>query len=274
MATLLGSIVSLGLFIASAVVLSYVINYSAADELVRLKADAAAAQIILDGLNSRWPQAQQCEMEMLNSTARAQNCSDIATAGVIVNVQLLTNTTAILDQNRVASFNTTVASIIDSYCERIAVLQNRIVEAQINATTAVPKILQNGTANVELVGGDNFNVTYSVEQLDAGDLRMIYLNLPAWIYSLTTTNATTDPVIKYQNFDPTITQPATAAADINLPLLKTQSERFQWINASIQAVTYRWDAVNEEISINSVGTSVAFDTVAQLQPLKLVFQYL
>jgi len=270
MSSFCGMIVSLGLTIASAIIISFVITNSASDLLVDLKTNAAKTTIDLNALATRVPALQQCQLDTLNRTEAIVNCSNTAATILSSNAELLINKTNILNTHTVESFNNTVNTIITESCVRIAALQTQILYATLNQTTTIPQTIQNGTVTVDLVGGDMFNITYNLKRLILGDLKMTYLNLPKWSNSLTTGVGQINPVIKFKNFNPEI---IPLGASVFKPLLKTQSDRVSW-SAQIIADSYRWNSTAQELEIYSVGTSSPFDLVALIEDLNVVMQFL
>jgi hypothetical protein len=274
MSSFCGQIVALGLTIATAIIYSFIVTSAASDLLVDLKVDTAKTQIDLTTLAIRVPGLLQCQVETLNRTEAITNCSNLAVSLLAFNTELLTNKTNTLNMHTVESFNNTVTTIITESCERIALLQVQILQATINQTTAIPQNIQTGNVVVDLVGGDMFNLTYSVKQLVLGDLKMIYLNLPKWPNSLTTITGQVNPVVKFRQFDPPVIPGGTN--DVFKPLLITQSDRFVWTITSPQIVadSYRWDSAAQELEIHSIGTSMPTNLVALLEDLNVVMQFL
>lgn len=270
-----GSIVALGLGIATAVLLVFVVNHSASDLLVDLKTSAAQTQVELDRLMAQLPSLLACDNQTNATVMDLMNCSDIALNGLSLNAALLANKTATLNMNSVASFNNTVNSIIQQQCDRIGLLEMQIAQAVNNQTTAIPLVLQNGTVIVRLQGGDMFNTTYELKQLVLGDLRVVTLGLPNWPNSLTSNATENNPVIFFEDFaPPMLVQPAMPAADVVKPLLSTQTARFFWTNTAIKVTHYRWNVVNQTLEFHSSGTSNPLDLVALLSPLSVLFQLL
>lgn len=267
MCYLVGILVAFGLTIASSIFLYAAIHDNASTQLMELKNATALAQSEFDAVLARLPATQMCGEQLGNNTLLIQNCSDIANAIIQADSELLANKTQILAQNTVQGFNQTVVAIIAAACERILVL-----EQEINATYAVPFDVQNGTVTVQLNGGDMFGVPYSVKQLKLNELRLIYLSLESWPFSLTTTTGQVDPVFKFTQFVPPIMQPG--GPDLAKPLMVEQSERFSWSNVGIKAVSYLWNGTSSELVIQSVGNSSQFDSVALTEPLSVVMQFI
>lgn len=243
------------------------INDNASTLLADLKTATALAQFELEALTARVPQIQECVGKLTNNTLLFQNCSVTASAIVEADVLLLDNKTQTLAQNTVANFNTTVIKIITEACERLVVLQQTV-----NATEAVPFNVQNGTVTVQLVGGDEFSVPYSIKQLKLNDLRLVYLALEPWPYALTTTNGTNNPMFKFTQFTPTIMQPG--GPTLIKPLTVEQSARFLWSDTNIKTSSYLWDGATQELVIQSIGNSSQYDTVALYEPLSVTMQYI
>lgn len=270
MSNLCGSVVSLGLTIASAVLIFYVITGSSSDLLVALKVDTMETQIRLDALQANLTVLEMCHTTTNETVMALMNCSDIAVAGISYNTALIVNKTTTLSQNSVAAINATVVQAIQVACDNIALLESRIAEAVANQTAATPRALQNGTVTVRMEGGDQFNITYSLNQLVLGDLRWVYLTLPVWPYSLTAANVTVNPVIFYENFVPEV-MVVMAGGNLEKPLMTTQSSRIQWQNVNIRATGFKWDGA---LKIQNLGTTVYLDTVAQVGELTFLVQML
>ena len=272
-----GVLIALCLSIASAVLFEHVVNDSALDLLTNLKTNTEKTQAELNALASRIPALQQCELNLLNTTMQLENCLANSTTMISLNTELIASKTNILKINTVSAANNTVITIIASSCARIASLESQILHATLNQTTTIPLTIQSGTVPVSLVGGNSFNIIYSLSQLILGYLNMVYLTLPKWDNSLTTNVGQSNPVIKFKQFNPEISKSApVATADIFKPLLRTTSDRFVWSIASPQIVanTYKWDGNLQELEIHSVGTSEPLHLVALVKDLNVIMQFL
>ena len=274
--TILAVIAALALTITSAVFFAAVINDSASDMLVVLKSDATNTQTELDALISRIPSIQQCGDDIVNRTLALQNCSAVAMQGLFLNSATITNITTALDVNNVNTLNTTMTNSITALCNRVTLLQSSILNAAANQTHVVPYVLQSGTANVWVTGGNMFNTTYSLNQVVIDDLKMVYMMLPKWTASLGITNSSINPVVQYNNFVPALTQKSTSAfANIHKQLIVTQSEKLQWSRSDdVKPSSYLWTDALQTLDIHNIGTTVPLDSLALINDLKIIFQFM
>jgi len=268
------NIVSLGLSVATAILLAFAINQSGGDLLVQLKNDANVAQLQLNDLQARIPNIEECGEILLNVTRNTTDCFEQAIDKVSINTEVITNKTAILAMNDVAGFNTTVFTTIATQCTRILTLQTQILDALANQTTTVPRVLQNGTVFISMTGGDNFTSTYNLKRLVLGGLKLTYIELEPWPFSLRTYIASANPTIRVDQFTPDIVQTGPITADVSNPLISSQGSRVQWVNPAISATSYRWKADERALEIYNTGMTAVLDTVALVRPLTVVFQYL
>jgi len=267
-------IISLGLSIATAVLLVYTIHHSGSDKLALLKERANLVQTELNALTANIPNVQECDEILVNVTRNTTECFEYAIDKVSNNTVLLTNLSAVLAQNEVSGFNNTVFTHIQEQTTRIMILQTAILEAIANQTETVPRILQNGTVFISMSGGDNFTSTYNLKRLVLGDLRMTFIELQPWPYSLRTYVAMADPTIRIDQFTPPVMAAGPVTGDVLNPLISSQASRVQWVNPDLKAVSYRWKNDEQALEIYNKGMTEVLNTVALVRPLTVVFQYL
>ena len=260
----IGALIFLGLTIWSSYLLYGAIHESASSELTDLKTSTNLAQIKLISIVSRAPDIVNCSLQVSNNTAKMQNCSMVTSSLIQQDVELINNKTLELAQNNVDGFNSTVTSIIEKACDRLAVL-NEVV----NTTVAIPFDVQNGTVLVQLVGGNSFSVPYFLKQLKLNELRMVYLSLEPWPHALSTNTSQVNPIFKFTSFVPPIIQPN--GPSFAKPFTTEQSGRFVWSNNDIKATSYTWDG---DLNIHSNGNSSQSDTVFLQGSLSVVMQFL
>lgn len=274
MSSVFGSLVTLGLSVATAILLVYTIHYSGGDQLGRLKERANSVQLQINELNAKIPNIQECGELLLNVTRNTTECFEYAIDKISNNTAQLTNLTTTLAQNEVSNYNATVTTRVQEQCARILALQSAILEASANQTTTVPRVLQNGTVFISMTGGDNFTATYELKRLIVGDLKMTFIELQPWPYSLRAYVATADPTIRVDQFTPALLAAGPVTADVTNPLIASQGARVQWVNPALKAVSYKWKNDEGALEIYNKGMTAVLDTVALVRPLTLAFQYL
>jgi len=274
MSSAFGGLVALGLSVATAILLVYTIHHSGADDLVTLKARANSVQLDINALNARIPNIEECGQELLNVTRNTTEIFEYVIDKVSNNTDLLTNLSLTLMQNEVSNYNATLTTRIQGQCARILALQAAILEAVANQTMTVPRILQNGTVFISMSGGDNFTSTYELKRLVLGDLKMTFVELQPWPYSLRTYVAMLDPTIRVDQFTPPLMDAGPVTADVSNPFIASQGARVQWVNPALKAVSYKWKNDEQALEIYNQGMTDVLDTVALVRPLTVAFQYL
>lgn len=273
-ASVIAVICCLVLTITSTIFFSAVMNDNAHDKYNDLVKNTYDLQIKINDLIIREPTIVECANNNTDSAWFLSNCSETLNTDISNNTGVLIIKEAQLDMNSVSSVNNTVVTTVMSLCDRIALLEAGILNAMTNETTTVPEIIQNGTNTISLINGQSFNFTYNLKKLIIGDLRLIYLEIPVWTQSLILNVNTVDPVIKIDNFVPSLTQAGGATVDVFKPLIRPQRLKIAWSSVNVQATSYKWTDQSNTLEIYSKGNAGALNTVGAGQEINIIFQSL
>lgn len=112
-------------------------------------------------------------------------------------------TTQRLDALNVTELQRTLNETIHTCLNRTQALEQLVAIVGMELTPNLPTVMQSGTATATLVGSGSVAVTYSVNEIVLGELRMTYLLLNAWPGSVPVV-ADPAPVLRFDGFSPSV----------------------------------------------------------------------
>lgn len=197
-ATLVGSLINLGMAITAIVFMSILIHNNSSHRLNQIEMETDALDTNITMVNNGVMEAIDCQEALLEKNDTFINCTDVGNAQckeLTDNFLASHNNLTVLT---VQSLNETLQSVVESCSNRTQVLRTLIAEVAPNSNP--PILLQSGSSMVTVTGATSaIMAQWELYRLNlTGTLAFDYLVLLPWSGSVATT--ATNPEIVYDAF--------------------------------------------------------------------------